>query len=176
LGWGGSCFPKDVLGLISISGALGYEFGLLKEVLNVNNDQSAHFLDRIEKRLGGFEGKRIGLMGLSFKPNTDDIRDAKSLVLIEAMVAKGATVTAYDPMAAGHVRKLYPQVEYVTDVYALATGADALVLVTEWNEFRQLDLARVKDLMAQPLLFDGRRIYGHSVAEAAGFEYFAIGS
>jgi UDPglucose 6-dehydrogenase len=175
LGWGGSCFPKDVLGLIKISETFGYDFNLLKEVVTVNDTQTTHFLSRIEKRLGGFAGKRVALMGLAFKPDTDDIRDAKSLVLIDRLVAGGAIVVAYDPMAADHVSRLFPQVEYVSDVYSLANGADALIVVTEWNEFRQLDLARIKESMAQPILFDGRRLYSRSVAEQAGFEYFAVG-
>lgn len=176
LGWGGSCFPKDVTGLIKITEGLGYDFGLLKEVVKVNDDQTKHFLSRIEAELGGFEGKRVALMGLAFKPDTDDIRDAKSLVLIEEMLGKGATITAYDPMAAEHVRKIYPQIEYAKDVYSLAKGADVLVVVTEWNEFRQIDLARIKESMSTALMFDGRRLYGRSVAQQAGFKYFAIGN
>jgi len=175
LGWGGSCFPKDVLGLIKTSEKYGYDFTLLKEVVNVNDDQAANFLSRIEKRLGGFAGKKIALMGLAFKPDTDDIRDARSLVLIERMLAGGATISAYDPMAAKHVQAIYPQIEYATDVYSLATGADLLVVVTEWNEFRHLDLARVGELMTQPIMFDGRRLYGKTSAENAGFEYYTIG-
>jgi len=176
LGWGGSCFPKDVLGLIKTSEMLGYDFGLLREVVNVNDDQTKHFVRRIEKRLSGFEGKKVAIMGLAFKPDTDDIRDAKSLILIQEMLMKGAEIAAYDPMAAEHVRRIYPQIEYAPDVYSLAKGADVLVVVTEWNEFRQLDLNRIKSLMAQPILFDGRRLYSRAAAEQAGFEYVAIGS
>ncbi len=176
LGWGGSCFPKDVVGLVKTAERLGYDFELLQEVIKVNEDQTLHFIDRIETRLGTLSGKRIALMGLAFKPDTDDIRDAKSLVIIQQLLLKGATVVAYDPMATEHVRRIYPQIEYVADVEALATGADILVLVTEWNEFKQLDLAAVRALMNQGILFDGRRIYGKAAAEAAGFEYFAVGS
>jgi UDPglucose 6-dehydrogenase len=176
LGWGGSCFPKDVIGLVKTSERLGYEFNLLREVVNVNNEQTLHFLARLEARLGSFEGKRISLMGLAFKPDTDDIRDAKSVVIIQELLLKGAKVAAYDPMAAGHVRKLFPQIEYSENIEGLAKDADALILVTEWNEFRQLNLAAISELMAQPILFDGRRIYNRHQAELAGFEYFAIGS
>jgi UDPglucose 6-dehydrogenase len=130
----------------------------------------------MEARLGSMEGKRIALMGLAFKPNTDDIRDAKSLVIIQQLLLKGASVVAYDPKAAEQVRKIYPQIEYVDDVETLATGADVLVLVTEWNEFKQIDLAAIRSKMAQGILFDGRRIYGRHAAELAGFEYFAVGS
>ena len=176
LGWGGSCFPKDVVGLVRTSESLGYEFNLLKEVIRVNDDQTRHFLARLEARLGSFEGKRVALMGLAFKPDTDDIRDAKSVIIIQELLLKGAKVAAYDPMAADHVRKLFPQIEYSADVETLATGSDALILVTEWNEFRQLNLAPIAELMAQPILFDGRRLYSRHQAEQAGFEYFAIGS
>ncbi len=175
LGWGGSCFPKDVAGLIKISETFGYDFTLLKAAEDINEDQTQHFLRRLETRLGGFEGKTVSLLGLAFKPNTDDIRDAKSLEMIETLLAKGATVRAFDPVATDHVRALWPQVTYVDHVYDVAEGADALVLVTEWNEFRQLDLNRIGASMRQRVLFDGRRVYSHQVAERAGFDYFVVG-
>lgn len=176
LGWGGSCFPKDVQGMVKTAETLGYDFGLLREVITINEDQTLHFLRRLETRLGGFAGKRIGLMGLAFKPNTDDIRDAKSLVMIADILSKGGTVVAYDPIAADNVRQVYPQIEYASNVYDLSDGADALVLVTEWNEFRQLDLERLASCMKTPILYDGRRIYNRATAEEAGFEYATIGS
>ncbi len=176
LGWGGSCFPKDVQGLIKVSEGLGYEFGLLDEVVRINEDQTLHFVGRLRERLGGFKGKRIGLMGLAFKPNTDDIRDAKSLVMIREILAEGGQVSAYDPIAADNVRSLHPEIDYVDGIYDLSDGADALVLVTEWNEFRQLDLKRLGACMKQRLLFDGRRVYRREAAERAGFEYHTIGS
>lgn len=176
LGWGGSCFPKDVQGMVKTSELLGYDFSLLREVININEDQTHHFLDRLEKRLGGFEGKRIALMGLAFKANTDDIRDAKSLVIIQRVLASGGSIVAYDPVAADNVRKVFPQIEYADSVFGLPKDSDALVLVTEWNEFRQLDLSRLVVGMKQPILFDGRRIYSSKLAEQAGFEYHTIGS
>ena len=176
LGWGGSCFPKDVQGMVKTAEGLGYDFGLLREVITINEDQTLHFVRRLEKRLGGFTGKRIGLMGLAFKPNTDDIRDAKSLVMIADILSKGGTVVAYDPIAADNVRQVYPQIEYAANVYDLSEGADALILVTEWNEFRQLDLERLASRMNSPILFDGRRVYNRKAAEGAGFEYATIGS
>lgn len=176
LGWGGSCFPKDVQGMVKTSELLGYDFSLLREVININEDQTHHFLDRLEKRLGGFEGKRIALMGLAFKANTDDIRDAKSLVIIQRVLASGGSIVAYDPVAADNVRKVFPQIEYADSVFGLPMDSDALVLVTEWNEFRQLDLSRLVVGMKQPILFDGRRIYSSKLAEQAGFEYHTIGS
>jgi UDPglucose 6-dehydrogenase len=176
LGWGGSCFPKDVQGLIKTSEALGYDFGLLKEAWDINETQTLHFVERLEKRLGGFSGKTVGLLGLAFKPNTDDIRDAKSLVIIEEILGKGGRIRAYDPVAADHVEKLYPQIEYAEGAYDVCDGVDALIVVTEWNEFKLLDLDRLGACMKEKILFDGRRVYSKVAAEKAGFEYFTIGS
>ena len=175
LGWGGSCFPKDVLGLLSTSDRLGYDFGLLRETIRVNEEQIAHFLTRIEARLGSLQGKTVGLLGLAFKPDTDDIRDAKSLEIIRFLLDRGAKVKAYDPAAAAEVAKLFPEVEYVDGSYAVAVDADALVTVTEWREFYGLDLGRIARSMSTPLLFDGRRVYKKALAERAGFEYATIG-
>ncbi len=176
LGWGGSCFPKDVQALIKISEGLGYDFKLLEEAANVNSDQVTHFLSRIERRLGSFEGRTIGLLGLAFKPNTDDIRDAKSLLVIEEILAKGGKVVAYDPIVNETVKALFPSIELVTNTYDVSVGADAIILVTEWNEFRQIDLERLGERMKTKVLFDGRRIYNRTKAERAGFDYMAIGS
>lgn len=176
LGWGGSCLPKDVAGLIKIAEGSDYDFALLKAADDINKDQTQHFLRRMEKRLGGFSGKTVSLLGLAFKPNTDDIRDAKSLEMIETLLAKGARIKAFDPVAVDNVRALWPQVEYVEHIYDVTDGADALVLVTEWNEFKSLDLNRLGGCMKQKVLFDGRRCYSRLVVERAGFEYFTIGS
>ncbi len=175
LGWGGSCFPKDVLGLVSTSEKLGYDFGMLRETIRVNDEQIAHFLERVEARLGSLSGKTIGLLGLAFKPDTDDIRDAKSLDIIRFLLAKGAKIKAYDPAAAEGIAKLCIGVEYVGGSYEVAEGADALVTVTEWREFYGLDLERIGRTMKTRLLFDGRRIYKKPFAERAGFEYYTIG-
>ena len=175
LGWGGSCFPKDVLGLVSTSEKLGYDFGMLRETIRVNDEQISHFLERLEARLGSLEGKTIGLLGLAFKPDTDDIRDAKSLDIIRFLLGKGAKIRAYDPVASEGVGRLFPEVEYVGGSYEVAAGADALVTVTEWREFYGLDLGRIAHSMKTPLLFDGRRIYKKPLAERAGFEYATIG-
>ena len=176
LGWGGSCFPKDVQGLIKIAEQHQYDFKLLKEVVEINEDQTKHFVRRIERRLDGLKGKKIGLLGLAFKPDTDDIRDAKSLVIIQEILAAGGEVQAYDPIAAENVAKVFPQIRYCADPYEVAEGADALVLVTEWKEFRWLDLHRLADAMRTKTLFDGRRFYQEEAAERAGLEYFTIGS
>ncbi|BBO23404.1 nucleotide sugar dehydrogenase [Candidatus Nitrosymbiomonas proteolyticus] len=176
LGWGGSCFPKDVQGLIKISERYGYDFRLLREAWNINAEQTQHFLGRIESKLGSLADKNIALLGLAFKPNTDDIRFAKSLEIIEYILERGGNVTAYDPVATEHVRDLFPSVTYVDSVYEVSNQADALVLVTEWNEFKQIDLDRLGGPMRQRLLFDGRRVYSKQLAERAGFEYFTVGS
>jgi UDPglucose 6-dehydrogenase len=176
LGWGGSCFPKDVQGLLKTAECLGYDFRLLREVVEINDDQTLHFVRRIERRLGGFEGKTIGLLGLAFKPNTDDIRDAKSLIVIDEVTAKGGKIRAYDPVAASNVKAIRPNIEIVDSVYDVAQGADALALITEWNEFRQIDLGRLMKPMAQKVLFDGRRVYGKTTADRHAVEYYTIGS
>ncbi len=176
LGWGGSCFPKDVQGMVTVSKNLGYDFDLLKQVIQINDDQTLHFLKRVENRLGGFNGKRVALMGLAFKPNTDDIRDAKSLIMIDRILSDGGSVIAYDPVAEANVREIYPNIDFADSVYDLGSGADAIILVTEWNEFRHLDLERLGQGMNQRVLFDGRRVYDKSKAERGGFEYHTIGS
>ena len=176
LGWGGSCFPKDVQGLIKTSEALGYDFALLKEVAAINDDQTLHFVDRLRTRLGGFEGKLIGLLGLAFKPNTDDIRDAKSLVIIETILREGGTIQAFDPVAMPAVTKQFPQVKMLEDGQSVAESVDAVILVTEWNEFKQLDLVAFAKSMRQPVFFDGRRLFKKGDVEAAGLEYTTIGA
>jgi UDPglucose 6-dehydrogenase len=176
LGWGGSCFPKDVSGLIKTAERMGYDFQLLKEVWTINEDQTRHFVRRLECRLDGFAGKTIGILGLAFKPDTDDIRDAKSLVVIDEILAKGGKIRAYDPVATDNVRKLYPQIEYAESVYKVSEGTDALVLVTDWKEFKSLDLERLAAPMKQKVLFDGRRIYSKAKVAKAGLEYYTVGS
>lgn len=176
LGWGGSCFPKDVLGLIKVADKLGYEFDLLEEVVKINDEQTIRFLDRLEKRIGGFSGKTIALLGLAFKANTDDIRDAKSLVIIKHVLSKGGKIRGFDPAAAELVKAVHPEIEIAESVYAVTEGADAAILVTEWNEFKQLDLKRLAEPMKTKVLFDGRRLYKRANAERAGFEYHTIGN
>lgn len=176
LGWGGSCFPKDVEGLIKVSEGLGYDFKLLKEVQNINEDQTLHFLGRVEERIGGFEGKTVAVLGLAFKPNTDDIRDAKSLVVIEQVKKKGGSIRAVDRVAEANVRALHPDLHFAKDAYEAVEGADVLILVTEWPEFKTLDLTRIAGLMRDKVLFDGRRLYSPQIASQAGLEYHTIGS
>ncbi|HEY3782520.1 MAG TPA: UDP-glucose/GDP-mannose dehydrogenase family protein [Fimbriimonadaceae bacterium] len=178
LGWGGSCFPKDVTGLLATANSYGYDLPLLKAVIDINKDQTRLFLERMEFRLGGFNGKKIAMLGLAFKPNTDDIRDAKSIEVIERIVAGGGFVRAFDPVATANMKAACPpnnQLEYADGLYDVAIDADALILVTEWNEFRNMDLGRMRSTMNQGLLYDGRRIYDRATVEQAGFEYHVIG-
>ncbi|MFY9233981.1 MAG: UDP-glucose/GDP-mannose dehydrogenase family protein [Fimbriimonadaceae bacterium] len=176
LGWGGSCLPKDVQGLIKTGERLGYNFELLQAVSDINEDQTANFVRRLDRRLGGFEEKTIGLLGLAFKPNTDDIRDAKSLVIIKEILSKGGKVRASDPIAEKNVRQVFPQITYLKSAYEVAKGSDALLLVTEWSEFRGLDWDMIALLLKQKIVFDGRRVYDRGALEKSGIEYHTIGS
>ncbi|MCH8977617.1 MAG: UDP-glucose/GDP-mannose dehydrogenase family protein [Armatimonadetes bacterium] len=176
LGWGGSCFPKDVQGLLATSSDLGYEFGLLHASNQVNEEQARSFMGRLRKELGGFEGKTVALLGLSFKPNTDDIRDAKSLELISILKDEGAKVRAYDPAAMPAIQAVCPDVHCAEDAYQAAEGADAVVVVTEWGEFKVLDLERLGQGMKSRVLFDGRRVFRPEDAKAAGFVYARVGT
>jgi UDPglucose 6-dehydrogenase len=162
--------------MIAISEHLGYDFQLMKAVWDINRQQTLHFLRRLEQRLGSLAGKRIGLLGLAFKPNTDDIRDAKSLVIIEEVARKGGRICAYDPIAMDNVKRIHPNIEYANDPYETANDADALILATEWDEFKDLDLAKLKSRMRQPIVFDGRRFWDAGCYRNAGFEYFTVGS
>jgi UDPglucose 6-dehydrogenase len=175
LGYGGSCFPKDTLALISTADKVGYDFHLLKSVVQVNAEQTKLFVDRAEKAMGGFDGKQIAVLGLAFKPNTDDMRDAKSLEVISRLLASGATVKAYDPIAMEKTKEIFPQIEYAENAYAAAADADAVFVVTEWNEFKLLNLDRLRDSMRGAFMFDGRNIYDPLRMKRLGFTYMGIG-
>ncbi|MBS1708834.1 MAG: UDP-glucose/GDP-mannose dehydrogenase family protein [Armatimonadetes bacterium] len=175
LGWGGSCFPKDVQGLTKTGERLGYRFDLLTAADQINNEQTLHFLTRLQSRLGSLQGRTIGLLGLAFKPNTDDIRDAKSLEIIEFLRTNGATVVAHDPVAMPNTRQVHPEICYVDKPADVFSGADAVILVTEWAEFKNLDLATLKKVVGTALLFDGRRLWTREEAESAGWEYYTVG-
>ncbi len=175
LGYGGSCFPKDTNALIHTSEKLGQEFHLLRSVVKVNDDQTAYFMGKLEQAIGGFAGKMLGVLGLAFKPNTDDMRDAKSIEIIQHLLRAGATVRAFDPIANEKARKVLPQIEYADNAYDAALGADAVVLVTEWNEFKFLNLERLKVSMRGNVLFDGRNIYDPARMRKLGFHYYGIG-
>jgi len=175
LGFGGSCFPKDALALIQTAEKFGCDFHLLKSVVQVNKEQVQRFLDRMEAALGGFEGRTVAVLGLAFKPNTDDLREAKSLEIIARLLASDATVRAYDPIAMDRAREIFPQIVYGENAYETARGADAVVVVTEWNEFKLLNMERLKEAMKGPYLFDGRNIYDPMRMRRLGFEYYCIG-
>ena len=175
-GFGGSCFPKDTLAFTQTARDAGSPVRLIETVVDVNNKRKRGMADRIVKALGGaVAGKRIAVLGLTFKPNTDDMREAPSLEIIPALQRAGATVVVYDPQGARSARPLLPGVEFAPDMYACVTGADALVIITEWDMFRALDLPRVKSLMAAPNLIDLRNIYRPADLRDMGFAYTGIG-
>jgi UDPglucose 6-dehydrogenase len=175
VGFGGSCFPKDVLALARTSESIGAHPQMLNAVLDINHEQPALLVEKVHDILGTLRGQVIGVLGLSFKPNTDDMREAPSLLLIRTLLKKGATVRAYDPAAMRRARLLVPEVEMQRDAYATADGADALIIVTEWNEFRQLDLQRLKESMKRPVIIDGRNLYEPDEMKALGFVYKGVG-
>ena len=175
LGFGGSCFGKDVKALVHTCGKYGCDNALLKAILDINTNQPIRFVSRLRDALGSVEGKTVGVLGLAFKPNTDDMRDAKSIEIIGELLADGAVVKAYDPIAMDNCRTIYPQITYCDNPYQVAEGASALLLVTEWNEFRFLNMEKVRDSMERPVLFDGRNMYDPTRMKRLGFEYFSIG-
>src|SRR6266436_4752824 len=159
LGYGGSCFPKDISAFTHIADQLGYDFRLLKEVQRINADQIQRFLKKIHDTLWIVKDKTIAVLGLAFKPNTDDMRLAPSLDVIQPLQKEGARIRAYDPKAMEKAKEILPGIEYCDSAYAAATGADALVVCTEWDEFRQLDLEKLRAVMAQPIMVDGRNLF-----------------
>jgi UDPglucose 6-dehydrogenase len=175
IGYGGSCFPKDVKALAAIAELYDYHPELLHAVMDINRDMRVLAIEKLRECLGTLRNQVIGLLGLAFKPNTDDLRQAPSLDIARLLLSKGATVRAYDPAAIAGAKALLPEVEYRRNAYAIARGADALLLVTEWNEFRQLDLLRIKRSMRRPVLVDGRNIYEPSKMRELGFVYRGIG-
>ena len=175
LGWGGSCFPKDVKALAFMAEEQGLDPRILHSVMEVNYDRRKEVVKHVEALLSGLKGKTIGLLGLAFKPNTDDMREAASIDIVAGFIQAGAMVRAFDPVAMEVARGLLPAVEMYADPYEMAKGCDALVVVTEWNEFKQLDLERVKGLLEQPVIFDGRNIYDPAQMKALGFTYRGLG-
>jgi UDPglucose 6-dehydrogenase len=176
IGYGGICFPKDVASFIQLAAKVDVDFGILKSVANVNAFQRLHVVNLIKDSLGGsLAGKTVAVLGLSFKPNTDDIREAPSLTVIAELLAGGAKVRAFDPVAMPNTRGIFPTITYTDDLYGAATDADALVLITEWEAFRHPDWLRVKGLLRQPLVVDGRNLYEPSKLRHLGFDYRGIG-
>jgi len=176
VGFGGSCFPKDVRAVMTMARQHGLDFDLLRSVERVNERQKRLLFEKATKALGSLAGKRLGVWGLAFKPKTDDMREAPSLTLIQLLTGAGAEVAAHDPVAAEVARKVIgPHVRLVDEPYAAAEGADALFLVTEWNEFRSPDYERLRKIMRGNVLFDGRNVWDASKARAAGFAYHGVG-
>jgi UDPglucose 6-dehydrogenase len=175
LGWGGSCFPKDVKALAFMAKDRGLEPRILNSVTDVNYDRRTSAVRQLSDMLGGLKGKTIGLLGLAFKPNTDDMREAPSIDIVAHLETAGAKVRAYDPVAMEVARPLLPSVAMFKDPYEMAAGCDGLMVVTEWNEFKQLDLDQVKSVLKQPVVFDGRNIYDPGLMKEKGYAYRAIG-
>ncbi len=175
VGYGGSCFPKDVSALKQLAGNSGYHFQLLNAVIEVNELQKRRVIAKLEKHLGSLADRRIALLGLAFKPDTDDMREATSLVLSARLQGEGAKVTAYDPVAEQSAAGLLPSVELAGSAADALAGADAAILVTEWPEFAELDWAALRERMATPLIVDGRNFLDAEALRAAGFAYESIG-
>lgn len=175
IGYGGFCFPKDLAAFIAISQQLGYDFRLLKEVAAVNEDMKRRFCRKIQSVLWNLRGKRIGVLGLAFKPNTDDMRFAPSIDIIAELVREGALVRAFDPQAMERAKKVIPGIEFCKTALDVADGADLLAILTEWPEFRKLDLGELKRRMRLPIICDGRNLFERSEVEQAGFTYIGVG-
>ncbi|MEI9997737.1 MAG: UDP-glucose/GDP-mannose dehydrogenase family protein [Verrucomicrobiota bacterium] len=175
IGYGGSCFPKDISAFIRISRDLGYEFKLLEEVERINASQKERFLKKIRESLWILRQKKIGVLGLAFKGNTDDVRSSVAIAVVQQLLAEGAEVRAYDPKAMDKARPLVPQAIMVSKPEEVADGADALLILTEWNEFKTLNYPAIRKRMLSPLLFDGRNLLNNEEMKAAGFEYTGIG-
>jgi UDPglucose 6-dehydrogenase len=175
VGWGGSCFPKDVKALAHIAATHGSHPQMLRAVMDINYDQRKRVIQKLREILTHFRGNTIGVLGLSFKPNTDDMRDAPSIEIIHMLQHEGAQIKAYDPVAMDNAKKILKDLTYCDNPYEVAADADALVLVTEWNEFKQLDMTRICKSMRQPVLIDGRNIYDPERMRALGFTYRAMG-
>jgi UDPglucose 6-dehydrogenase len=174
-GYGGSCFPKDTMALLDIARKQKYHFAILESVVDVNWKIKERMVRKVRRAAGPLKGKTVAVLGLAFKPETDDIRESPALPLLEALLEAKAKVQAYDPEAMPNTKALFRKVRYVRGPYAAAKGADVLVIVTEWNEFRYLDLGRIKKLMNRPVLVDLRNVYAIPKVREAGFEYHPVG-
>ena len=175
IGYGGSCFPKDLDAFVDISGKLGYDFELLKAVRNINKEQKEFMLKKIRDILWIIKNKTIGILGLSFKPNTDDIRNAPALDIIKSLQMEGANIKVYDPSSMEKAKGLLGNAKFCKDPYDVCKGSDCLLIITEWDEFKELDFSRVKKLLKRPLIVDGRNIYQPESMEKLGFTYVSIG-
>jgi UDPglucose 6-dehydrogenase len=179
IGFGGSCFPKDLSAFVRIADKIGYDFGLLKEVQKINDHQKKILVKKIEELLWNLPNKTIGILGLAFKPNTDDVREAPALGIIEMLHREGARIRVYDPAAMDKAKAalsaLGKEIEFCKDAYEVARHSDCLVAVTEWNEFKELDFKKIKKFMKQPVIVDGRNIYDPAEMKKLGFRYAGMG-
>ncbi len=178
IGWGGSCFPKDIKAFIKMAKDHGVDFSLLEEVDKINQRRVVQFVEKVKSVLWSLKDKTLAVWGLSFKPNTDDIREAPSLRLVPMLLKEGARLKLYDPKAMENFKKLYPpgkDLDYAPDMYSAVEGASALLIFTEWEEFQRADLNRVKELMELPIIIDGRNVYEPEVVRGLGFEYYGVG-
>src|SRR5689334_271048 len=174
-GYGGSCFPKDTLALLKTADKVGVDQRIVRTTVQVNDDRKASMVERVERALGSLDGKRVAVLGLAFKPNTDDMRDAPSIPLINALIERGAEVSAFDPVAREQAEKIFSGIEFAPDAYSAASNADALVIVTEWDEFRALDLDKIAASLRGKVLVDLRNVYDREEAEGSGLAYYGVG-
>ena len=178
IGYGGSCFPKDVKAFIRIAQDYGLDFGLLREVDRINQERPVKFVEKVKRVLWSVKDKKLAVWGLAFKPNTDDIREAPSIKIVDMLLREGAKLSLYDPKAMENFKLLFPEgkgISYAKDPYSAVENAEALLILTEWEEFKKADLKRVKSLMALPIIVDGRNVYEPSEVRALGFEYYPVG-
>ena len=175
IGFGGFCFPKDLQAFIRIAEKSGCDFSLLKEVEKINQSRVEHFIETVRNELWIVRGKKIAVWGLAFKPNTDDVRFAPSIAIVKALLAEGAAIRAYDPKAIEKASAVLPDVTYCTNAYEAAEGADAIVLLTEWDEFRKIDWSRLAAVVERRLIIDGRNALSRENVSSNGFDYIGIG-
>lgn len=175
IGFGGSCFPKDIESLYFTSKKYNSELGLVKETIFINKEQPKKFVDKIKTIFPKLKGKRAAVLGLSFKPETDDIRESVSLIIVKILLEEKVLINAYDPVSNEKCKKLLPQVSYYDDVYRAVKGVDFIVVATDWNKFKQLDFKKVKNLMKGNYIFDGRNIYDPAIMKKYGFKYYCVG-
>ncbi len=178
IGYGGSCFPKDVLAFRSVAREIGYDFSLLSAVMTINAEQKERFLKKVREAMWTLRGKRLAVLGLAFKGGTDDIRDSPAIEIVKALAHEGASIVAFDPAATTRAQaelKDFPAVTFAADAYEACAGADALLVLTEWQEFTELDLKRVRELLSLPILIDGKNVLSAEAAEAAGLVYYSVG-
>jgi len=175
LGYGGSCFPKDVQAMVQIAKDQEEDFKILEEVEAVNKIQRQKFVQKVVEKIGDVKGKKIAIWGIAFKPKTDDIREAPSITIIESLTDLGASISAYDPVAEENIKKVFPEIKFGEDPISVCKGADCLLIITEWDEFKQLDLQKVKTALKKPIIFDGRNIYNSEEMKRLGLNYYSIG-